>query len=97
MEQRKKQKMLMVVALAIIVVGVLVLYFGFWKKSAPSQEAAGEPQTQHQAATVIIDEKLKKIDLNTDFFVNTMLAALKSHGNLPVQKGTTGRLNPFTR
>ena len=102
LEQRKKQRTLLILAVVIVIAAVVVLYFGFWKSTPVTEtttELPGEAQVPTQArpqtSSIISDEKLKKIDLDTDFFINTILETLKSHGILPVQKGTTGRTNPF--
>ncbi|MDD3783654.1 MAG: hypothetical protein PHY37_01390 [Candidatus Portnoybacteria bacterium] len=51
--------------------------------------------TQKQLSSTTLEEKLKKVDLNIDFFNQTILPFLKLNGDLPVKKGETGRLNPF--
>jgi hypothetical protein len=50
---------------------------------------------QKKLSPAMLEEKLKKVDLNIDFFNNTILPFLKLYGDLPVEKGETGRSNPF--
>ncbi|PJE57492.1 MAG: hypothetical protein COU82_01685 [Candidatus Portnoybacteria bacterium CG10_big_fil_rev_8_21_14_0_10_38_18] len=99
-KQRKRQQILLIVALAVILIALGVLYFGFLKKPNPvSQEALPAEITPSPAisqATSLLDEKLKRINkLDFEFLNEEILSFLKIHGNLPVQKGATGRENPF--
>jgi hypothetical protein len=103
LEERKKQQKLMIIGGVIILITFLVLYFGFWnsKTNIPSTNVqpgaeGNQSEIQKRSADILSGEKLKKIDLNTDFLVQTILPILKIHGVIPVQKGTTGRPNPFT-
>ena len=104
LEKKKKEQKLIIILVVIVIIAVLILYFGLWKKEvseAPivgtelpgSAEAlGGSPQS---AAGVVLEEKLKKIDLNTDFLVKIILPFLKVQGAIPVLKGITGKPNPF--
>jgi hypothetical protein len=94
LEARKKQQKLLIVSGIIILVAFLVLYFGFLKNGSSTPETTVQPGAK--TANILLDEKLKKIDLNTDFLIKTILPALKLYGKTPVEKGTTGRTNPFT-
>lgn len=103
LEQRQKQKTLLFAALGIIIIAFLIFYFGFLKKGVSTPAPAIEPgaegigeQGAVIATEVILESRLKKADLNIDFLSKTILPFLKVHGNLPVQKGTTGRSNPFS-
>jgi hypothetical protein len=96
LEARKKQQKLLIVGGVIILVAFLVLYFGFLKNGSSTPETANTIQPGAKTANILLDEKLKKIDLNTDFLIKTILPALKLYGKTPVEKGTTGRTNPFT-
>lgn len=58
-------------------------------------EGTDKAATSKQPSALLLEEKLKKIDLNTDFLVNNILSVLKVHGLIPVEKGVTGRSNPF--
>ena len=100
LEQRKRQQVLLIVALAILLVAVLILYFGFWKKGGNVSEEAFPPaetkgKAGQQRRSLILENKLKKIDLDFNFLNQTILPFLKSHGQLPIEKGETGRDNPF--
>ena len=103
LEQRKKQKTLLFAALGIIIIAFLIFYFGFLKKGVSTPAPAIEPGAEgieEQGATTakeaVLESRLKKVDLNIDFLTKTILPFLKVHGNLPVEKGTTGRPNPFS-
>jgi len=95
LEKRKKQNVLLITVLAICVVALVVLYFAFWQKKAPATTDLGQPESTGQLSNIISQEELKKIDLDTSFLIDKIIPFLKSHGNLPVSKGITGKPNPF--
>jgi len=101
LEQRKRQKILLIIALAILVIAVIILYFGFWGKGAPVSEEiviseeGFEAPVQEQRQSLVLETKLKRIKLDIDFLKETILPFLEVHGDLPVEKGETGRDNPF--
>ena len=100
LKQRRRQQILLIVALVILLVTGGVLYFGFLKKPKPlSQEAIPAealPGLVTEQTSPLLDEKLRRINkLDFEFLNEKILSFLKIHGNLPVQKGATGRENPF--
>lgn len=97
LEQRKRQKVLLFVALGIIVVAFLVFYFGFLKNNGGTSEeiAVAPSQDQESEKNIILEERLKRITLDFEFLNEKILSFLKIHGAIPVQKGTSGRENPF--
>lgn len=98
LEQRKRQKILLIIGLAILIVAGLVLYFGFWQKKAPTETELLEeqPSVGHEEKPgLTLDEKLRKTELDFSFLTQKIIPFLKIHGNLPVRKGETGRVNPF--
>jgi len=99
LEQKKKQKTLMIAVLVTVVATFLVLYFGFInKKTEVSIDNTLQPEAeQYNSAATGLEEKLKNVDLNTDFLINKILSVLKTNGDMPVKKGVTGRLNPFAQ
>jgi predicted amino acid-binding ACT domain protein len=108
-DKKRQQKLLII--LGIIVIAILVvLYVGVWSKGSNQINISDIPQEataddvnmgaaaqpiKKQLSSVVLEEKLKKVDLNIEFFNQTILPFLKLHGDLPIQKGITGRLNPF--
>lgn len=102
LEQRKRQQILLIVGLAILLVAGIILYFGFWKGGGIVTEEIlleSEPgaPVYEERAILVSEGKLEKIDLDLDFLNQTILPFLKIHGDLPVKKGETGRDNPFIR
>jgi len=97
LEQKKRQKILLFVGLGAVVITLLILYFSLWKKKAPSEEATTStiPISQRSQSALILEERLKKIKLDFDFLNEKILSFLKIHGDLPVEKGETGRDNPY--
>lgn len=95
LEQRKRQKILLFISLGIALGAVLVLYFGFLKKPAPSEVVSVTPIGPSTGGSTVPEERLKKINLDFEFLNEKILSFLKIHGNIPVQKGETGRDNPF--
>jgi hypothetical protein len=97
LEQRKRQQRLLIVAIVIAVLAAGVLYFGFMGGiSAPAPVAPGQ-EVPMSGAEILAQEKLKKIDLEADmvFLEEKIFSFFKGYGDLPVQKGETGRNNPF--
>jgi len=98
-EQRKRQKTLLFVGLGLILVTVLVLYFGFWKKVPIPEEQIGSQAagTAVPKVSTATEEKLKKIDLDFKFLNEEIIPFLKIHGDIPVKvdKDKVGRDNPF--
>jgi uncharacterized protein YpmB len=92
LEERKKQNLFLIIGAAIIIVGLIILYFAFWQK----RESSSENQAVAETRLILSEQKLQKADLDFDFLANKMLTFLKSHGNLPVQKGAIGKINPFS-
>ena len=95
LEERKKQNTLLIAAIVIFVVALVILYFAFWQKKSSITTESEELKPAGQLSNIILEEKLKKIDLNTDFLINKIIPFLKSHGDLPARKGVTGKPNPF--
>jgi hypothetical protein len=98
-EDRKRQKTLLFVGLGIILVTVLVLYFGFWQKTPVSEDQTGL-QTAGAAipkTSTATEEKLKKINLDFKFLNEKIIPLLKIHGDIPVKvdENKVGRDNPF--
>ena len=100
LEQRKRQKILLIVALGILIIAVLILYFSFWQEGGIipeglflEDEAADLGLTQRTG--VILEERLKKTELDFTFLTQTILTFLRIHGQIPIEKGATGRINPF--
>ncbi len=100
-EEKKKQQKLLIMAGIIFLAMFLVLYFGVIKKNTSTIDNTGATQSgeevvnKNQQAGIILEQKLKRIDFNFDFINDKILPFLQMHGNLPVEKGETGRANPF--
>ena len=97
LEQKKRQKILLFVGLGAVVITLLILYFSLWKKATPAEETTTStiPISQRSQSALILEERLKKIKLDFDFLNEKILSFLKIHGDLPVEKGETGRDNPY--
>ena len=96
LEQRKRQKILLITAFGILIIAILVLYFTFWKgTSEVSVETESRALGQAQEVSLGLEQELKKIDFDFSFLNETILPFLKIYGDIPVEKGETGRTNPF--
>ncbi len=100
LEERKKQNTLLIVAIVVFIivvfiVALVILYFSFWQKKTIITTESEQLKPAGQLSNIILEEKLKKIDLDTNFLINKIIPFLKSHGDLPVRKGVTGKPNPF--
>ena len=92
LEQKKRQKILVGILVAVIIITVVILYSNYYK--GPSVEetvAPGQLTTGFSA----IDEELKTIRLDFSVFDDDLFKSLKFHGVLPVTADETGRINPF--
>lgn len=94
LNEKKRQQILLIVGAGILLVAVVILYFGVWKK-APAEIILEQELEQNKIANLVLEEKLKKIDLDFTFLTEIILPFLKSHGELPVKIIESGRSNPF--
>ncbi|MFH1129213.1 MAG: hypothetical protein V1686_00540 [Patescibacteria group bacterium] len=100
-EEKKKQQKLLIVAGIMFLAAFIILYFGVLKKGGNVAVDTSTPQPgqeiidTNQQSSILLEQKLKNIDLNFDFLNSNILPFLKTHGELPVKKGETGRSNPF--
>ncbi len=98
LEQRKRQRLLIFVALGIIIATALVLYFGIWSKSTSMISIIPESATTAiPTVSSGTEEKLRKINLDFKFLNEKIIPFLKIHGEIPVtvDKNKLGRDNPF--
>ena len=96
LEQKKRQKTLLVIGAGILIIILVILYFSFWKDT--SEVSVGTESRvlgRGQEVSSGLEQELKKIDLDFDFLNETILPLLKIYGDIPVEKGETGRTNPF--
>jgi hypothetical protein len=109
-EEKKRQQKLLIVLAAVILAILIILYFGVWSKKNNSvvidiDNISGDVTNvnadtnaqidKKQLSSIVLEEKIKKARLNIDVLNKTIFPFLKLYGDLPVKKGTTGRLNPF--
>lgn len=95
LEQRKRQKILLIVAGGILIIAGLVLYFSLWQEGGITLPDKSAELERTQRTGLILEERLKKTELDFTFLTQTILSFLKIHGQIPVEKGATGRINPF--
>lgn len=92
LEQKKRQKILVGILVAVIIITVVMLYSNYYRGQSPNETVApGQLMTGSSA----IEEELKTIKLDFSVFDDDLFKSLKSHGVLPVTAGETGRTNPF--
>ena len=92
LEQKKRQKILLGILVAVIIITVAVWYSSYYE--GPSVEEI-VPSGQLTTGASAIEEELKTIKLDFSVFDDDLFKSLKSHGVLPVTAGETGRINPF--
>jgi hypothetical protein len=97
LKERVKQRSLLIIALAVLIAALIVLYFGFGRNAikVPQVGVSGAKPAE-QKTNIVLEEKLKKITFDFSFLTQTILPFLKTHGEFPIEKGTTGRTNPFS-
>jgi len=92
MDQKKRQKILLIVLAVVIVIAAL------FALSTLSEKFAKEEYQAREAAVPLMsteEKKLKEVKLELEVLDNELFQALKSHGILPVAPGETGKENPF--
>jgi len=96
LEQRKRQKILLIVTLGILIIAGLILYFFLWQEGGITLLKDRSAESERvQRTGLILEERLKKTELDFTFLTQTILSFLKIHGQIPIEKGATGRINPF--
>ncbi|KKS26562.1 MAG: hypothetical protein UU87_C0001G0077 [Parcubacteria group bacterium GW2011_GWA2_42_11] len=94
-EQKKQRKML--VFLGVIILGLaVILYFGYFRKTAeqPVGPATSSGISQGQAKADLM-ERIKNLNTEGSIYQDKGFAELKLHGDLPLVIGERGRSNPF--
>ena len=91
LDQKKRQQVLLIIAGGIAIITVVVLYFGVFKTSKP---ITIKEDTRTERSLIVLDEKLKKIELDFEFLNETILPFLNRHGQV-LEQGETKRENPF--
>ena len=82
-QQRKRQKYLLPIALVVIVITFIILWFGYFKKEEP----VSAPEVSGSA--------LREIKINFDILENPLLKKLQPFMKVPSFEGEAGRSNPF--
>ena len=102
--QEEKQRKLIFVLIGVVLVALLVLYFGFLRPSQP--EMIEEPGMVEEPAIsslpslvvgggILIEDITKRINFDIDFLKEPYFQTLKIHGEWPLQIEGRGRDNPF--
>ncbi len=85
LQQRKRQKYLVPITIAVIVITVLILWFGYFK-----EEKAVFLPVEDQTGTVF-----REIKIDFSVLENPFLKELQSFIKITPFEGKTGRENPF--
>lgn len=91
--QAKRQKVLIAILAAVLVITAFVWYINFQKK--PLEEEYVSPEQAGTAISLPLEERLKEIRLDVSALDNSLFKSLRSHGLLPVTIGEAGRENPL--
>ena len=92
--QLKRQKILIMVLVVVLVITAFVWYTNFQKK--PSDDEEYIPSERAGTAVPLpIEERLKGIKLDVSILDDSLFKSLRSHGLLPVTVGEAGRENPL--
>lgn len=83
LQQRKRQKFLVPIVLAVLGLTFIVLWFGYFKKKeAPTEVGVSAPV-------------LQEIKINFEVLENPLLKELQSFEEITPYEGSIGRENPF--
>ncbi|MBU1289705.1 hypothetical protein KKG85_00450 [Patescibacteria group bacterium] len=100
----KKQRLMLVILVATVLISVVILYFGFWRSPTPTPTPTSPSLSEEPSSVefVVTEEKnaapsvvIKKMNFDTDFLENPYLRNLKIYGEWPLQVDEKGRANPF--
>ena len=87
--------------ITIIIVLVLIVVFGYWQYSSKNETADGNKnETQdskklgEESKIISTLERLKKIEINADFFNDNVLKSLSDFSRELIPE-PVGRMNPF--
>ena len=93
----EKQRLLLIILSAVLLVTLVIFYFGFWRSPAPS--LTDTEIFDMGAVSVMTDEApeavIKKIDFDADFLESSYFGTLKVYGEWPLRTDEKGRANPF--
>ena len=101
-QEEKKQKILMVILAVSVLAAAIVLVWNFSGSETSNQPAETISQKNNENFPYL-DEKngslpsegLVSTELDLKVLESTQFKDLRSHGDLPVKAGETGRPNPF--
>lgn len=99
--QEKRQQVLIVVLVVITIVTLIVLYFGFWRSSAPIPPAIVDGESGSTGSgsgtggVQAIERVINQISFDLDFLKDPLFKSLKDYGDWPLEIGQKGRSNPF--
>ena len=101
-QEEKKQKILMVILAVSVLAAAIVLVWNFSGPKTISQPAETISKTIDESFPYLNEEngslpseELVSTELDLKVLESTQFKDLRSHGDLPVKAGETGRPNPF--
>ena len=101
-QEEKKQKILAVILVTCFLVMAIVLIWNFSGPKTSSKPAATVSETINENFPYLSKENeslpsegLVSTELDLKVLESTQFKDLRSHGDLPVKTGQTGRSNPF--
>ena len=101
-QEEKKQKILMVVLVVSILAAAIVLIWNFAGPKTSNQPAEIISETNNENFPYLdvengslSNEELVSTELDLKVLESMQFKDLRSHGDLPVKVGKTGRPNPF--
>lgn len=84
-QQKKKQKYLLYIVGIVIIITIIVLWFGYFR----------EPETVLPAEGPDTGAAVRKITINLEVLKNPLLERLELFEDIPDFEGQKGRVNPF--
>jgi hypothetical protein len=104
--QERKQRILLIALTIVVLVTLVILYFGFWRSSSTSvipssSQPALSPSTFSPSVGAVTDKKfftekiIEEIDFDADFLKNSSFQDLRVYGEWPLETEIKGRANPF--
>jgi len=88
--EQKKLKIFTIVFVVVVIITLVIVYFGFWRKPSSPTMSVPLPTTGEEYAA-----DLNNLKVDWQFLDSQTFKDLKFFGENPVTPGDKGRQNPF--
>ena len=93
--QDKKQQVLVIVLITVLLAIFILSYFAFWRSDTSGQVILPPTANQNINQELRLEKVIERIDFDSDFLKTTRFQDLEDYGNWPLEIEDKGRTNPF--